>query len=234
LIDEKNIRKRRQMKFYWMLNDIRNIKREIPRILKGEVGEERILREFRNFAVRERKYHAWPLFQVFLNQVASGMSCSDAIAWGVAQRLLPSRTSPKTSAYCNAKSRLPEEPIFELMRSVGAEVELQTHKNDRFFGREVKVVDGTSVQLPDTESNQGAYPQPDAQKPGCGQPHMKLCALMGLGTGVIVDCIVDVYRVHERTMFRRLWRSLEKGDIVLGDRGFGSYAEVALLLKMGV
>jgi IS4 transposase len=57
---------------------------------------------------------------------------------------------------------------------------------------------------------------------------------MGLGTRVIVDCIVDVYRVHERTMFRRLWRSLEKGDIVLGDKGFGSYAEVASLLKMGV
>jgi hypothetical protein len=35
-------------------------------------------------------------------------------------------------------------------------------------------------------------------------------------------------------MFRMLWRSLEEGDIELGDRGFGSYAEVALILKMGV
>jgi len=120
------------------------------------------------------------------------------------------------------------------MTSVGAEVESHTHKNHKVFGRDVKVIDGTSVQLPDTESNQRAYPQPNGQKPGCGQPHMKLCALMGLESGAIIDCEVDAYRVHERTMFRRLWRSLEKGDIVLGDRGFGSFAEVAHLLNMGV
>jgi len=57
---------------------------------------------------------------------------------------------------------------------------------------------------------------------------------MGLGTGAIIDCEVGAYRDPERTMFRKLWRSLEKGDIVLGDRGFGSFAEVATLLNMGV
>jgi hypothetical protein len=222
------------MKFYWIITEIRKIKREIPRDLETRVGEERIRKAFEGFTIRERKYHTWPLFQVFLNQVASGISCSEAIAWGIAQRLLPLKTSPKTSAFCNAKSRLPERPIFELMKSVGAEVESHAHKNHKTFGRNVKVVDGTSVQLPDSESNQRMYPQPDAQKPGCGQPHMKLCVLMGLGTGAIIDCVVDAYKVHERTMFRRLWPSLEKGDIVLGDRGFGSYAEVAMLLKMGV
>lgn len=222
------------MKFYWIIREIRNIKREIPSYLETKVGKERVLRAFKGFASRERKYHAWPLFQVFLNQVASGFSCSEVIAWGIAQRLLPLKTSPKTSAFCNAKTRMPEKPIFEIMKSVGAEVESHTHKNRMVFGRNVKVVDGTSVQLPDSESNQKAYPQPDAQEPGCGQPHMKLCVLMGLGTGAIIDCVIGQYKVHERTMFRRLWRSLVKGDIVLGDRGFGSYAEVAILLRKGI
>lgn len=222
------------MKFYWIINEIRNIKREIPRDLEARVGEERIRKAFEGFTIRERKYHILPLFHIFLNQVASGMSCVEAITWGIAQQLLPLRTSPKSSAYCNAKSRLPEKPIFDVMKSVGAEVEAHTHRHHKPFGRDVKVIDGTSVQLPDTESNQSAYPQPDGQKPGCGQPHMKICALMGLGTGAIIDCAVDAYRVSERAMFRMLWRSLKKGDIVLGDRGFGSYAEVAMLLKMGI
>lgn len=222
------------MKFYSIITAIRKLKREIPKVLKSKVGEERIREAFRGFTIRERKYHTSPLFQIFFNQVAMGISCSEAIIWGIGQGLLPLRTSPKTSAYCNAKTRLPEEPIFEIAKSVGVEIESHSHKNHRIFGRDVKVVDGTSVQLPDTESNQREYPQPDGQKPGCGQPHMKLCALMGLGTGAIIDCVVDAYTVNERTMFRRLWRSLDEGDIVLGDRGFGSYAEVALLLKMEV
>lgn len=222
------------MKFYWIITEIRNIKRRIFRDLEASVGEKRILKAFEGFTIRERKYHTWPLFQIFLNQVASGMSCGEAIAWGIAQQLLPLKTSLETSAYCNAKSRLPERPIFDVMKSVGAEVESHAHKNHKPFGRNVKVVDSTSVQLPDTKSNQSAYPQPDGQEPGCGQPHMKVCALMGLGTGAIIDCEVDAYRVSERTMFRKLWRSLEKSDIVLGDRGFGSYAEVAMLLNMGI
>jgi len=222
------------MKFYWIISEIRNIKREILGCLETQIGKETVLEAFSGFTIRVRKYHTWPLFQIFLNQVSSRMSCSESIMWGISRRLLPLKTSPKTSAYSNAKSRLPEKPIFELMTSVGTEVESHTHKNHKVFGRNVKVIDGTSVQLPDTESNQSAYPQPNGQKPGCGQPHMKLCALMGLGTGAIIDCVADAYRVHERTMFRKLWRSLDEGDIVLGDRGFGSYAEVAMLLNMGV
>jgi hypothetical protein len=222
------------MKFYWITAEISKFKREILSGVEARLGEEKIGKAFEGFAIRERKYHAWPLFQVFLNQVGSGMSCSEAIAWGISRGLLPHGTSLKTSAYCNAKGRLPETPILKLVKSVGAEVETHAHGNRKVFGRAVKVVDGTSVQLPDTRSNQATYPQPDAQEPGCGQPHMKAVALMGLGTGAIVDCEVDAYRVHERTLFRRLWRSLEEGDIVLGDRGFGSYAEVASLIKMGV
>jgi hypothetical protein len=222
------------MKFYWIINAISKIKRNIHKDVVAKLGEARVCEAFPGFTIRERKYHTWPLFQMFLNQVASGMSCSDAIAWGISQGLLPLNTSPYSSAYCNSKTRLPEGPIFELMKSVGTEVESHTHCNRKIFGRNVKVVDGTSVQLPDTDANQAEYPQPPGQKRGCGQPHLKICALMGLETGAIVDCEVDAYRVHERTMFRRLWRSLNEGDIVLGDKGFGSYAEVALLLKRGV
>src|SRR5687768_18324533 len=32
----------------------------------------------------------------------------------------------------------------------------------------VKVIDGTCTSAPDTPKNQRAYPQPGAQKPGCG------------------------------------------------------------------
>ena len=220
------------MKFYWIISNIRNIKRKILTSLESEVGEARVMEAFRGFTIRKRTYHTWPLFQTFLHQVASGMSCSEAVAWGIGQGLLPVTTSPKTPAYSNARGRLPEVPIRELMISVGTEVEGHAHKRDRVFDRNVIVVDGTSVQLPDTEANQAEYPQPGSQKVGCGQPVMFICALMGLATGAILD--VAVGADHERVLFRKLWQSLSDGDILLGDRGFGSYMEVAMLLKRGI
>jgi hypothetical protein len=222
------------MKFYWMIANVRKVKREIHRRYESMIGRERVEGAYGGFTLRKRRYHAWPLFQLFLNQVASGMSCGEAIAWGIGRGLLPVKTSPKTSAYCNAKARMAEEPIEEIMKEVGGEVEGCAHTRSRIFGRNVKVVDGTSIQLPDTKSNQERYPQPEGQKPGCGQPVMRVVALMGLAGGAIVECAVDAYRVSERELFRRLWPSLREGDMVLGDRGFSSFAEAASLLNMGV
>ena len=44
-------------------------------------------------------------------------------------------------------------------------------------GRPVRVVDGATVALPDTQENQAEYPQSGTQKPGLGFP---LCRLVGL------------------------------------------------------
>lgn len=223
-----------EMKFYWITANIRKLKRKIFDNLESIIGEKGIKEAFHGFTIRERTYHTWVLFQMFLNQAASGSSCGEAIAWAIGQGLVPVTTSPKTSAYCNAKGRLSEEPIFELMKKVGKRIEGQAHKRERFFGRDVKVVDGTSVQLPDTGSNQTRYPQSPEQKPGCGQPVMILCAVIGLASGAVLDCAVGSMKVGERNLFKNLLRSFRKGDLLLGDRAFGSYAEVASMLKKKV
>jgi hypothetical protein len=98
----------------------------------------------------------------------------------------------------------------------------------------VKVVDGTGVQLPDTPGNQKQYPQSSRQKPGCGFPVMYVCALMGLAGGAILDAVCSSGPGNERAQFRQLWRSLRRGDILLSDAGFGSFAEIYALLRRGV
>ena len=39
---------------------------------------------------------------------------------------------------------------------------------------------------------------------------------------------------HENRLFEQMWERLEKGDVILEDRGFCSYAAMASLLKKGV
>jgi hypothetical protein len=140
----------------------------------------------------------------------------------------------KTSAYCNARIKLPEDELRDLALRTGIVLEEEARSRGFFQDRPVKVIDGSSVQMPDTARNQSAYPQPSEQKKGCGFPVMSISVLMDLDSGGIIDVETVSGTGYEHPMFRELWRSLEKGDIVLGDAGYGSYAEIARLSEMGV
>jgi len=198
------------------------------------MGEAQVVELFAGFNKRQRQYTIVKVLQMYLNQVMSRMSCVQTVLWAMDQGIVPLSASANNSCYSAARSRLPEEQLKTLMKSVGAKVEEQARACDKYKGRRVKVVDGSSVQLMDTVRNQIKYPQPSEQKRGCGFPVMNIVALMGLGTGVILDAVVGAIKDSERTLFRKLWDSLDAGDILLGDRGFGSYAEVAMLKARGV
>ena len=96
------------------------------------------------------------------------------------------------------------------------------------------MVDGSTIQLPDTPRNQKRYPQPTSQKPGCGFPVIRFVALLSLNSGAILQAVWDSLHSHDLRLFRRLWQSLRAGDIILGDRAFGEYSTLAQLPWQGV
>lgn len=98
----------------------------------------------------------------------------------------------------------------------------------------MRVVDGTGITLPDTPPNQAAYPQPVQPTPGCGCPVLQLVALMSLASGALVHYSVGALSAHDLPLFHRLWPALQPGDVVVGDRAFGSLATMALLGPRGV
>ncbi|HZC00674.1 MAG TPA: IS4 family transposase, partial [Gammaproteobacteria bacterium] len=100
-------------------------------------------------------------------------------------------------------------------------------------GRQVHVVDGTGIALPDTEANQDAYPQPSEQKPGCGFPVLRLVAFMSLATGAVSRYRTGNLHDHEQRLFQELRTHLKGGEVVLGDRNFGTFANLVLLKRQG-
>jgi hypothetical protein len=100
-------------------------------------------------------------------------------------------------------------------------------------GRTVKIVDGTGLSMPDTPENQQEWPQPTSQQPGCGFPAMKLVGLFSLSSGALLESATGNLHVHESVLFRGLWSKLKKGDVLLADRGFCSFAAMATLEKRG-
>jgi hypothetical protein len=186
---------------------------------------------------RQRLFSSAQVFWLFLSQVlGSDKSCRETVrkwlGWLAVHR--GQIASPNTAAYCKARKRLPEEELVKIDDGLVAKLEAVEAEEDRWLGRRVKVVDGSSFSMPDTEENQGFYPQPRGQKPGCGFPVMRVVALFSLATGTLLALAKDPLAVHERTLFRRLWKRLEPGEVVLGDRGFNSFADLYWLGVAGV
>jgi hypothetical protein len=100
-------------------------------------------------------------------------------------------------------------------------------------GRNVKVIDGSTVSMPDTVENQKAYPQPSNQKPGCGFPIAKIGVIFSLVTGAAIALCIDVLNTHDIKLARRLYSFLKPNDVLLGDRAFCAYADLVAIKKLG-
>jgi hypothetical protein len=142
--------------------------------------------------------------------------------------------SPNTCAYCKARSRLRQKDIEDVHGQILGKTQEENKEKFLWYGRDVKVIDGSSVSMPDTPENQKAYPQPGSQKPGCGFPVMRIVAIFSLATGTLLALAKDALSVHERDLFRRLWHMFDPGDVALADRGFCSFADIYHLSLRGV
>jgi hypothetical protein len=104
-------------------------------------------------------------------------------------------------------------------------------------GRSVKLLDGTTVSMPDTVANQAVYPQSGVQKPGLGFPLAMRVALISLSTGAVLRWALGPCRgkhTGEQALFRTLMPCLDAGDVILVDRYHCNYFTIALLRERGV
>lgn len=182
----------------------------------------------------------------FLRQILLGnCSCRATVAWTVsasaaAQAGLDGEKSDSKirrgehvsgdpSAYSQSRSRLPLAVFTALHRRISDAINEGVGTSRLWCGRRVKVTDGSTIVMPDEPALQKAFPQPSRQRPGCGFPMARMTGLFCWAGGVLLELAVDSTRVHELTLLRRMFQHLVPGDVLLGDRLFCSYVDIALL-----
>lgn len=192
-------------------------------------------------ACRKRVFDPMTTLAAFLSQALASKdsSCEDAVSRVLAERVANGQPpcSADTSSYCSARSRLPEEVIAELARETGQELDKQADEQWLWEGRHVKLVDGSTGEMTDTPANQAEYPQSRTQKPGLGFPMMRYVVLISLSVGTVLDVAMGPCRgkkTGEQSLFRQLWGSLQVGDILVGDRLYDAYRDIAQLRERGV
>jgi hypothetical protein len=172
---------------------------------------------------RERIYAPLDTLRLFVGQVLSAdRACQDVVGRRLSERIAQgqSENALTTGSYCDARQRLPLAIPITLGSALGAQLELLAPAHWRWQGRSVKLFDGTIVSMPDTVSNQKAYPQSHEQKPGLGFPIARIGALIGKASGAILGYQVVACEgkgTGEQTLFRNLLDHLNAGDIVLAD-----------------
>jgi len=189
---------------------------------------------------RERIYSPLTTLALFIEQVlGADHSCQDAVARGLSARVAlgQSPCSLNTGPYCKARTRLSLSLLNRLARETGHRLCAAQPAAWRWRGREVKLIDGTTVSMPDTSANQARFPQSRGQKPGLGFPLARLVAVVSLSAGAVLEWAIDACegkKTGETALLWRLMPRLERADVVIADGYYAGYFMIAGLIARGV
>ena len=197
-------------------------------VIEQAIGELKI-------KYKKRLFDPFITLWAFLSQILDAdKSCHNAVSKIIAYLTGEGVEIPSTdtSAYCQARLRLPEKLLEKLFSQAAQNLEDKVTTEHLWCGRNVKVIDGSTVSMPDTIENQKAYPQPKNQKAGCGFPIAKIGVIFSLATGAAAALVIDVLNTHDIKLARQLYKFLHPLDVLLGDRAFCAYADLFTIKKL--
>lgn len=189
---------------------------------------------------RERLYPPTETLSIFMAQALSeDRSCQKAVNDFVINRVVDGLpiTSTATGAYCKARQRLPLNMVSELVKCTSELIDTQLPKQWLWHGRRVRLIDGTSVIMPDTKENQEKYPQQTCQKEGLGFPICRIVGIICFSSGAVVNASIGQFQGKgsgEQSLLRQMQNTFEADDIVLGDALFGTYFFLAYLIHQRI
>jgi hypothetical protein len=141
--------------------------------------------------------------------------------------------SSSTAAYCKARQRFPQTSLEQILSQTSGALHRRASPSG-FQQRRVVVVDGTGLSMPDTPANQARWPRQSQQKPGCGFPQARLSACFCLHSGALLSHRIGNRKQQELPLLRDQWEILEPNDILLGDKAYCSYYDIANLQSRDV
>jgi hypothetical protein len=165
--------------------------------------------------------------KLFLLQILWGNTACDHVP-----RLADRRFTGE--AYCKARARLPLAVLQKLLSTCTSAMLAATQGSGLWHGHRLWLVDGTGFSMPDTDELRAHFGQPGGQATGCGFPVAHCLALVHAASGLITELLIAPLRTHDMSLVAKLHQKLAANDLVVGDRGFSSYAHLALLWQRGM
>jgi len=212
-----------------MLGKIARIVEELKQNWGQELDDDAIRRAMKEAGHKWRKRTLDPVttFRLFALQILFG---------NVACNFVPhlGRKRVTGQSYCEARSRLPLAALQTLLTSCTAKMTEYVRGTGLWLGHRLFLVDGSSFSMPDTKELQLYFGQSGRQAPGCGFPTAHWMALVHFATGLFTKVLEGPLRCHDMSQVAELHPELESNDVLVGDRGFCSFAHFGLLVSRGI
>lgn len=122
-----------------------------------------------------------------------------------------------------ARKRLTAMPLQRLYEQIVQPVATAETKGAFFRDWLVVAVDGTTLEVPDSEANRAEFGLPYAERGASAYPRVRITGLVETGTHVHFAAQVGPYGTGEVTMAREIVKQLKSGMLCLADRYFYGY-----------
>jgi hypothetical protein len=124
------------------------------------------------------------------------------------------------SGISQARSRLGVEPMRRLYCETVEPIATPQTKGAWYRDWRIVSVDGSTLDVADTEENDRAFGRPSGGRGRASFPKIRFVTLVENGTHVLFSARVDAFKVGENTLAREVFAQLSKGMLCLADRGF--------------
>lgn len=142
--------------------------------------------------------------------------------------------TPVSSSITEARQRLGCQAMSQLFNSIVRPLATEETPGAFLGGLRVMAVDGTVLDIPDSQANARVFGYPGSRKgTRAAFPKVRVVLLIEAGTHLITDALMCPYRIGERVRALKLLRSVTEEMLLMWDRGFHSYQMVNSTLAQG-
>jgi hypothetical protein len=128
------------------------------------------------------------------------------------------------SGISQARSRLGEAPLRRLYETVVQPIALGASKGAWYRAWRLVSLDGSCLDVADTEANRAEFGVPGAGRGESAFPQLRFVALVENGTHVLFGARLGRYAEGETTLAHDVLAALQPGMLCLADRQFFGYA----------
>lgn len=145
----------------------------------------------------------------------------------------PELPLPGDSALAARRQQLGARPLVALFRRLCKPLATPQTQGAWLFGLRTVAIDGTTEDTPDTPANAAVFGRHGTARGQAAFPQVQGVYLVECGTHAVFDAGFWPCHTSERRGGFRLLRSVERGMLVLWDRGFHSFDMVLATRKRG-
>jgi hypothetical protein len=141
---------------------------------------------------------------------------------------------PTSSSISVARQRLGCQVMSRLFHAIAQPRATSQTLGAFLGGLRVMAVDGTVMDVPDSEANAKVWGDPGSRKgTRAAFPKVRVVLLIEAGTHLITDALLCPDRMGERVRAIKLLRSINESMLLMWDRGLHSYRMVNATLTQG-